>query len=962
MRISEIRVQGQHVEFNGSAEQARQLLTSIAVSITDGNAVKSGYLKLVGEKTKDGQQQFNLGLRWSKSSNDDTARSTALVKALVTKGYGEQPEVMRALDTYLGKTNGKIGSQSLVRLVKTLGQADQAVRPGAQQDSLARQPSLDGVRVKDSARLDAQSFAAEVTQRVNAQEVSQRALNESQPEAVRSLCQRNLLAAPQECRKLIELLEGAIQTSEAAHVPADELRGRLAQIKELLSTYEPTEKQLEAFLRDPKAEFQRRAESALNASPSILNYRQKLDRLKEQIESKTNQIISLAKPVAADSFASPSEIKALFNQSRAMEEELTALRKEYSLCIEGLDKAITKEFEGFELSWHNRGHNNQGFSDLPNIPEMDQKNSELSSALNAAKQAIAADVKTLGSTANEKFDFHFKDWTTIRTALQKRAGEWATTAKGRELIKELEGFAKSQALLLESALTAQEKAEGVFWHPRGEAGWDPARMEGLNGSSQDRTELSQEEKKLVEVLRGPVVEKVEPSEKQKKLLEVLRERMAQAAEIRSQCRGKIAGWLEEKNNDSQINSLLSKGDVKALQDKHAQWDRRLQQMATTNGGIPEPQIYDKPVAPHELTRIAPSWTYARYGLGRAAVSAPQSSEPFVSDGKALSLTPSLHPHDQAAQALSFFKGRTGRVCVLSAGVSPTSSGYAAAQGKKEDMEAYFPSVGERVAAHSEFRGKEWMPNLLAFSADDVGVKLVLEDVAPTSDGGNASLDSATARASHSVRRNVMATHIADVAGGLADLHDRGWRVATRVAEEIGNFAIGTDGKTKFVGRLVRSASPSDQHTNVEGLAKMLIGSFGEPYEDSSVFTDRFFETVGLKYGPQTPQEALKWKLEYVMTESGAKTEDQDGESVFNSNPDARQQVYEKLNLMPYADWIERALFPSADSQRATAAELKELLLKSQPGAGTSESRATLRRKAEGCLHQVFSPDWTDSSI
>lgn len=100
------------------AQQARALLRDMAVSLVAANgSVKSGYLKL---GLVDGDHR-RLGTRWSRQADGSTRDALDLVQRLVEKGYGHNPALDQALQTYLTASGGgRIGTQSFVKLVRAL--------------------------------------------------------------------------------------------------------------------------------------------------------------------------------------------------------------------------------------------------------------------------------------------------------------------------------------------------------------------------------------------------------------------------------------------------------------------------------------------------------------------------------------------------------------------------------------------------------------------------------------------------------------------------------------------------------------------------------------------------------------------------------------------------------------------------------------------------------------------------
>jgi hypothetical protein len=94
--------------------EARDTLVRMAAELTNGQSVKSGYLRLIKEK-----DEFKLGTSvFGKKAENDQARD--VVRSLIKQGYGEHAGVEAELQRYLQTRNQKIGTHSFVKLIKTL--------------------------------------------------------------------------------------------------------------------------------------------------------------------------------------------------------------------------------------------------------------------------------------------------------------------------------------------------------------------------------------------------------------------------------------------------------------------------------------------------------------------------------------------------------------------------------------------------------------------------------------------------------------------------------------------------------------------------------------------------------------------------------------------------------------------------------------------------------------------------
>ncbi len=97
--------------FKGEQAEARQFLVSLSrQALTDAGGVQSGNLRM--RFADDGSASID-GRRFKRSGSEE---ATQLVRDAVVKAYGE--EARTALDTYLNAYGQKIGSHSLVKLVK----------------------------------------------------------------------------------------------------------------------------------------------------------------------------------------------------------------------------------------------------------------------------------------------------------------------------------------------------------------------------------------------------------------------------------------------------------------------------------------------------------------------------------------------------------------------------------------------------------------------------------------------------------------------------------------------------------------------------------------------------------------------------------------------------------------------------------------------------------------------------
>ena len=101
------------------ANQAQSKLSEIAKNLTDANGrIKSGYLRLTDSGS------LNAGHRFF--SRGSHSQATGAIREMVRQAYegsvgtNTMRELEAAMDTYLGKSGGAIGTKSLVKMVRAL--------------------------------------------------------------------------------------------------------------------------------------------------------------------------------------------------------------------------------------------------------------------------------------------------------------------------------------------------------------------------------------------------------------------------------------------------------------------------------------------------------------------------------------------------------------------------------------------------------------------------------------------------------------------------------------------------------------------------------------------------------------------------------------------------------------------------------------------------------------------------
>jgi hypothetical protein len=149
----QIKIVSGRVESAQDKEAARTALVKMAVSLTNGQTVKSGYLRMI----RDGD-----GLKLGTSLFGDRAekeKARDLVRSLVRNAYGHHAGVEAEIDRYLAFRDQKIGTQSFVRLIKTLdGMEGKPAGPTEENQRLAaaapkQNANLRGERVESSVQL-----------------------------------------------------------------------------------------------------------------------------------------------------------------------------------------------------------------------------------------------------------------------------------------------------------------------------------------------------------------------------------------------------------------------------------------------------------------------------------------------------------------------------------------------------------------------------------------------------------------------------------------------------------------------------------------------------------------------------------------------------------------------------------------------------------------------------------------
>jgi hypothetical protein len=253
LRLSNnVHIDNGQARFDGNAAEAREELTKMAVAVTSGSGVKQGYLKIRTSSDKSGAERADLGLRWSRSSSTETQNTTALVKALVVKGFGDRPGVQSALENYLAKSGNKIGSQSFVKFVQTLNQSQSSVS-GSPVSEAAQ--SLQGVRVSSKAKLSAEGIA----QSLQTGHEVEKGQDQVQQElaTVKGAAPQDALASQARLTQQMEVLMHSMETADAQGMNTVALQQSLTELNSEILRVGQLAAKAQAMINDPQSEVTR---------------------------------------------------------------------------------------------------------------------------------------------------------------------------------------------------------------------------------------------------------------------------------------------------------------------------------------------------------------------------------------------------------------------------------------------------------------------------------------------------------------------------------------------------------------------------------------------------------------------------------------------------------------------------------------------------------------------------------
>lgn len=265
-------------QVDGDAKAARGLLQGLAVSLKSGTGVKSGYLSVA--RAGQGGQSLEVGLRRFRGANASTDQATTLVKELVAKAYGDQPAVRQALESYLEKSGNRIGTQSFMRLVQTLENAQED--PSGESSSLQAQP-LSAVKVSRGARLSTAGLEVSAKTR--------QAVDQSGTEVGRALEQARGATDPVATLDALlgqyQSLAAAIERADAAGMSVDDLKASLSELNQQIAQLQPQAEQVRALASNAHTEIPRMAQLELG------ELRRARDDALQDLQSKADQLSAL---------------------------------------------------------------------------------------------------------------------------------------------------------------------------------------------------------------------------------------------------------------------------------------------------------------------------------------------------------------------------------------------------------------------------------------------------------------------------------------------------------------------------------------------------------------------------------------------------------------------------------------------------------------------------------------------
>jgi hypothetical protein len=379
---SEVRLNqtGQATYLKGAAE-AKEALQKMALSISNGTSVKSGYLSLL--TAQGASQEHELGLRRFGGANESTGRAASLVKELVGKAYGDQPAVLQALERYLEKSGQRIGTQSFMRLVQSLESAQVKAEAG-QLSGMAAQ--LVQIKVRSSARLNADGFEASAGAR--------RAVDLATAGARRALEASATLSDPvaglARLMTQVEALNAAIQRANSVDMNVDALQANLRDLRAQAEDLKPRAALVQAFLANAEQEVGRMADAELG------ELRSARDLALQQLKVKADELNQFTLAFHSDPDANGPLDEAVRRHAQ-LQSELATAKANAQNASEQLESRAQHCADSWKQEW-------TPAVQAQKAPSVDK--SRLSSAIanlkSQAAQDLAADTEQIAS-CTERF-------------------------------------------------------------------------------------------------------------------------------------------------------------------------------------------------------------------------------------------------------------------------------------------------------------------------------------------------------------------------------------------------------------------------------------------------------------------------------------------------------------------------------------------------------------------------------
>ena len=638
----------------------------------------------------------------------------------------------------------------------------------------------------------------------------------------------------------------------------------------------------------------------------------------------------------------PADLKNAIARTTALRGQIESLTSQVQTLSDQVRVAATAGLVRANDSWCSTDASGAVQFKLELPPD---KERDFAAAFNTARDQVIRRSSAPGEAARQGLAHIEPQMTAMQQRLQERADLLAHASSGQELGRHILGVMTKLDAALHDALVRRGRLEETAF-------------KGQSDSSTIRTDLTK-----VLTSESPSSEaRAKPEQ-----LQALRDADAQVQSARQQGLERI-GAMRDTIKALEEGSL-SATDRRVLQGALEGWDRRIRSASTDIGweasSLGIVKQFAKPVAPESVQALGSAWGLAR-GNRRMGVHDPNSGTTLLPTGAGED-TVGLYDTDvmnwkevSPTETLSYMKSPYGpeRAVVLSAGMKAQES-YVAAGGRRDDLSAYSVRFQNLVKSREVFPSAPWQPDLLGFCGDDQGLKLIMEEIAPTNLAGVRLENVLVGQKSPPQKaRAVMSTYIADTAACMADLHEQRWRMTDDLALSKNYFGVSPEGRLKLL-KPIAPGTDRNRASNVTSLAHALIGSMGTLGPDSVKYLrQRTVESKGelfegFLYDPDSDETAFELKVRSILTPAIQEEDAEDELQVFESDPAARQRVYAGLGLQAYGDWIERALDPESASSPATARELANLISVNEPEAGSETARRGLYSAAKQTFHAQY---------